>query len=341
MPASDRIADSSPGGSIPVTDSSNHEVEPSPEGRFPDPVLPPPEVDAVRQQRLHDVRRLVVVGVLVRGSVVVLELLGYWWLGSSALLADAIASLVDIASSLALLAAVHMAVRPPDDDHPFGHGRYEPLAGLQIGLLITAAGAVLLAQLVVGAQREVFLPRTGAYLIPLVATLALFSTSLVMRRIARRHRSGALAAESHHYLIDAATSVVATLALAVGEVAPGSAVATDRVAAVLLALMMLAVGLLAARENLHQLMDRTPEEPLFDRVREAASRVDGVEEVEKIRIQAAGPDAHVDVDIEVDPSMSVEESHRLAQQVRAAVQERWPMVREVVVHVEPYYEGDH
>ena len=277
----------------------------------------------------------------MRGAVVLIELIGYVRLGSAALLIDAIASLVDVASSIALLAAIQLAVRPPDDDHPFGHGRYEPLAGLQIGLLIAGAGGLLLGQLLFGSAREVFLPRPGAYLIPLAATVALFATSVAMRAIARRHRSSALAAEGHHYLADAATSLVATIALAAGEFAPEHAVRIDLAAAVALAVTMLVVGVLASRDNLHQLMDRVPDGGYFDRVRRAAASVDGVREVEKIRIQAAGPDAHVDIDIEVDPQMTVEDSHRLTQFVRAAVQDEWAMVREVVVHVEPYYEGDH
>ena len=309
--------------------------------QFPDAVLPPATVADRRQTRLVEVRGLVLVGVIVRGAVVVLELAGYWLLGSAALLLDGLASLADIAASLALLAAIQLAVRPPDDDHPFGHGRYEPLAGLQVGLLIAGAGTLLLVQLLFGHQREVFLPKSGAFVIPLVAAIALFVTGLVMRRIATQHRSSALKAEAHHYTIDAATSLVAMLALLAGEFVPTWAIRVDYLAAIALAVLMIGVGVVATLENLHQLMDRTPAEAYFDRVRDAAAAIDGVLEVEKIRIQAAGPDAHVDIDIEVDPLMSVEDSHRLTQFVRAAVQAEWPMVREVVVHVEPYYPDDH
>ena len=101
------------------------------------------------------------------------------------------------------------------------------------------------------------------------------------------------------------------------------------------------LGMSAAFENLHQLMDRVPEGESFERVRSAAAGVEGVLEVEKIRIQHAGPDAHVDIDIEVDPAIRVDEAHRIAQHVRAKIQSAWPSVREVVVHVEPFYAGDH
>jgi divalent metal cation (Fe/Co/Zn/Cd) transporter len=115
----------------------------------------------------------------------------------------------------------------------------------------------------------------------------------------------------------------------------------DHGGAKLLAAIVVWRGLRSAFENLHQLMDRVPESASFERVRAAAAAVEGVQEVEKIRIQHAGPDAHVDIDIEVDPAIRVDEAHRIAQHVRATIQSSWPSVREVVVHVEPFYPGDH
>ena len=104
---------------------------------------------------------------------------------------------------------------------------------------------------------------------------------------------------------------------------------------------MVVLGAAAARENFHQLLDRTPDEAHFEQVKSAALRVGGVLGVEKVRIQHAGPDAHVDIDIEVDPEMNVAAAHVITQHVRAEIQRDWPSVREVVVHVEPYYPGDH
>lgn len=255
---------------------------------------------------------------------------------------DAVASGLDIAASFALLAAVLLATRPPDEDHPFGHGRYEPLAGLQLGLLVAAAGVWLLfEQLGVGEARETLAATRWTFVIPLAATVLLFLTGLRMKRDAAEFRSSALSAEANHYLIDAATSLVATIGLLIGDIAPEWSNIGDTGGAILLAAMMIVLGSMAAWENVHQIMDRAPADEFFNRVRTAAMGVDGVRDVEKVRIQAAGPDAHVDIDIEVDPEMTVAASHEITQHVRAAIQAEWALVREVVVHVEPWYEGDH
>jgi divalent metal cation (Fe/Co/Zn/Cd) transporter len=104
---------------------------------------------------------------------------------------------------------------------------------------------------------------------------------------------------------------------------------------------MCGIGLIASKKNLNQLLDRVPESEFFDLVRKAALKVVGVRDTEKIRIQHYGPDAHVDIDVEVDPHLTVEEAHTISQHVRSSIQHDWPNVQDVTVHIEPYYEGDH
>ncbi|NNJ26904.1 Ferrous-iron efflux pump FieF [Planctomycetes bacterium LzC2] len=312
---------------------------------FPEPVRPD-DPAAVRAARRNRTRRLIfagAVGVGVRLVVIVAEFAAYVACGAEVLLVDAVASLADVAASLALLAAVKYAERPPDDDHPFGHGRFEPLAGLQLGVLIVLLGAALGGRAAWDAVSEdvaLILPLWAAA-VPLAAAVLLEITGRVVKSVGRREHSSALVAEAYHYRIDAFTSLVAAIGLAAASTAPEWGGLIDRAGAAALASLMIALGLAAVWENLHQLVDRVPDDERFELVRDAAASVEGVLEVEKVRIQHAGPDAHVDIDVEVNPEETVCEAHRTAQHVRAAVQMAWPSVREVVVHVEPYYEGDH
>ena len=104
---------------------------------------------------------------------------------------------------------------------------------------------------------------------------------------------------------------------------------------------MVILGLVAAKINLHQVMDKPPEKKFFSLVESAAKSVQGVLGTEKIRIQRYGPDAHVDIDIEVDPNMAVHDAHDITQLVRIEIQKKWPQVQEATVHIEPYYANDH
>ena len=310
---------------------------------FPAPVVPRPAVVELRTARTRRLVQVALVGVGVRLLIVAAELAGVLAFGSAALLVDALASLGDVTASLLLVAAVRLAARPPDDDHPFGHGRYEPLAGLQLGVFLAAVGAYLAVRQGWNAATA---PAGGtlnplAAAIPAVAAVLLEGVGRRIRTIGRRHHSSALVAEAAHFRIDALTSLVAAAGVGLAAAAPAYGHLIDQLGAAVLAVMMVALGLAAAAENLHQLTDRAPDPTSFERVRTAAAAVPGVLEIEKIRIQHAGPDAHVDIDIEVDPAIRVDEAHRIAQHVRATIVSHWPSVREVVVHVEPYYAGDH
>jgi cation diffusion facilitator family transporter len=313
------------------------------EATFPTPVAPRSSVRDARNVRTRRLTRVTLAGVGVRLLIVAAELAGVALFGSATLLVDALASLADVAASLLLVAAIRLAARPPDDDHPFGHGRYEPLAGLQLSVFLTGVGIYLFVRQLWSAATQSASGdlHIAAAAIPLVASALLEVVSWTIRNIGRRHRSSALLAEAAHFRIDAVTSMIASVGIAAAWAAPRYGGLIDHVGAMLLAAIVVWLGFRSAFENLHQLMDRVPESASFERVRTAAAAVEGVLEVEKIRIQHAGPDAHVDIDIEVDPAIRVDEAHRIAQHVRATIQSSWPSVREVVVHVEPFYEGDH
>lgn len=323
-----------------MSQSAEH---PSASPAFPAPVTPAEHVGDARRFRLQQLQRVTLVGVGVRLAAIAGESAALWVWGYAALLTDVVASLFDVLSSLAILAAIRYAARPPDDDHPFGHGRLEPLAGLQLGVLLTLAGVWLLVRHGLGLMQS---PPAGdiapwAWLVPAGVAAAMELVARVVRRTGEREHSTALIAEAGHYRVDALTSLIAAGGLGVAALQPQIGHRLDLLSAGLLALVMIVLGALAMRENLHQLLDRTPDDEHFALVRIAALRVVGVLDVEKVRIQHAGPDAHVDIDIEVDPALTVAAAHVITQHVRAEIQAAWPMVREVVVHVEPYYAGDH
>ena len=310
---------------------------------FPAPVAPCDRAERARRQRRRELLRVAWIGITLRLAVIAMELAGVWFLGYAVLLVDAVASVFDVVASLAIVLAIRLAARPPDDNHPFGHGRYEPLAGLQLGIIVAAAGLWMAVRHLWGAVASP--PASDvvawAWMIPAVAAITLESSARLVRRIGRRQHSTALIAEGLHYRVDAATSLVAAVGLAVAGQMPEFGHRIDLLSAALLAVIMIGLGAQAAWENLHQILDRVPQEDHFERVRVSAMKVEGVDDVEKVRIQHAGPDAHVDIDIEVDPEMPVAEAHVITQHVRAQIQTDWPFVREVVVHVEPFYAGDH
>lgn len=310
--------------------------------QFPEPVPIPDNVFEERMIREKQVIQASKRGVAIRFSVILFELFGFYIFSSSALLLDALASCLDVLGSLFLIFCIKMASKPPDREHPFGHGRYEPLAGLQLGVfLIIIGGFMLLQQSFQLSELPSGHMDPRAWVVPLVATLLLEGCYRIVMRTSIKQHSPALAADAAHYRIDALTSLFATVALLFGAAFPDWSFFFDHVGAISISLVMIVLGLLAAKSNMNQLMDKTPEPSFFNRVKQAALSVTGVFGTEKIRIQQFGPDAHVDIDIEVDPNLSVLNAHTISQKVRSAIQKEWSSVRDVIVHIEPFYPNDH
>lgn len=310
--------------------------------QFPKKLCLPQEIFNKRAERQREIIRSATWGILIRSSIIAFEFIGVWLFASSALLLDALASLVDIVSSFLLIIFIRLAARPPDREHPFGHGRYEPIIGLQLGLLLILIGGGMVV------QQGMLLPEAMpqeidslAWIFPVTAMILLEISYRIVMSTAKKQNSPALAADASHYRVDALTSLYAAIALIAGAFIPAWSHLFDHLGALVIALFMVFLGFFAARKNIQQLLDRVPEPQFFQKVTIAANRVVGVLDTEKIGIQLYGPDAHVDIDIEVEPQLTVAVAHEISQKVRLEIQKEWPAVRDVTVHVEPYYPNDH
>ncbi|HEV8051295.1 MAG TPA: cation diffusion facilitator family transporter [Parachlamydiaceae bacterium] len=310
---------------------------------FPSPIAVPDDVQEARKERVKQLVRSCLLGVVLRSAIIAVEFVGVYLFGSAALLMDALTSLVDVFSSILLVICIKLAARPPDANHPFGHGRFEPLIGLQLGLFMALVGGGMIFK-EAGDMREatsqfVIDPRT--WLIPFFAVILLELCYQIVMGVAKKQNSPALAADAVHYRIDSLTSLCAMIALIIASYFPEKSHLIDHIGALFISALMIGIGLNAAWQNTKQLLDAKPETKFFTKVITAAKRVKGVIETEKIRIQLYGPDAHVDIDVEVDPHLSVEVAHAISQKVRVEIQKEWPAVQDVTVHIEPYYPNDH
>lgn len=311
--------------------------------QYPGPIAIPNEVLEKRKERIRLLMLSCLGGVFLRSLIIAGELVGVYFFNSSALLMDALTSVIDVFSTLLLLICIKWAARPPDNNHPFGHGRFEPLVGLQLGLFMALVGMGMIVKEAsdFGHESSGVIMNPKAWIIPFFAALLLEVCYQVIIKVAQKQNSPALAADAAHYRIDGITSICATIALLIAAYYPEKSLMIDHAGAMFISILMVGIGFNAAWQNTKQLLDMKPDSKFFKTVQKAAKRVDGVRETEKIRIQLYGPNAHVDIDVEVDPHLSVEVAHAISQKVRVEIQKDWPAVQDVIVHIEPYYFNDH
>lgn len=276
------------------------------------------------------------VGVLVLG----LKTVAWWMTGSVALLSDALESTVNLATAFAALVAIHVAARPADADHPFGHHKAEFFSAVLEGVMIIVAAILILREAYHGLLAPVVLdaPIEGL-IVNGVATGVNAWWAWVLGRRGRALRSPALVADGQHLWTDVLTSggVVLGVLLAV---ATGWWI-LDPIMAAVVALNILWSGWRVVRDSLSGLMDESLPEEVLERIRTAiSSQADGAVEAHDLRTRHAGSAAFVEFHLVVPGSMTVFEAHEICDRVEAAIGRAAPGAR-VTIHVEPEHKSKH
>lgn len=279
--------------------------------------------------------RLAVWGLLVNALLVLVKgaagVLGH----SAALIADAIESAADVAGSVIIWGGLRMAERPPDDNFPYGHGKYEPLTALVVaGILLGAAILIVLE-----ATRQIITPHHGPAPFTLIVLVVVVLAKEVMARIvartAKASGSVAIASDAQHHRSDAITSAAAFVGILIAVVGGEGWERADDIAAMVAACVIVVNAVRLARGALSELLDAAPD-PAFDAlVLGAALGEKGVVDAHKCRVRKIGIDLWVDLHVHVDGSMNVRDSHALAHRVKDRIMAADRRIRDVLIHVEP------
>lgn len=257
-------------------------------------------------------------------------------LGNSfAMVADAAESMVDIAGSLVIWGALRYGGRPPDETHPFGHGKAEALGALTVALIVAIVGVFVAVHAVHGIRTPQPVPAPWT-LIVIVGVVAIKETMFrVARRAARHAGSNAGLADAWHHRSDAITSLAAFIGIAIAVIGGPKYAAADDWAALAAAGVILINAWLIAREPFHELLDRSLDD-VAERCTQIALTVPGVRGIERCNARQSGRAYRVTMHAEVDPAMSVADAHTLTGKVKAAVREQIPRVESLLIHVEPF-----
>jgi len=254
--------------------------------------------------------------------------------GSVSLVSDGFESAADFFTSSLVLLGLWVASKPADQDHPYGHGRFEILVGLVIGAVLVVTGTGISVHAF--EERNIH-HRPELYAIwPLLASIAVKSILGAAKfRMSRRSGSSGLAADAWNDMVDVLSGSVALAAVLVA-VFWVQLSAADHYGGLAIGLIVVFLGLRVIRETVLQLMDTMPDEQQMVQIRRAALRVAGAQGIEKCFARKTGLRYHVDLHLEVDPDLSVRESHEIARSVKNNIKSELEWVEDVLVHVEPH-----
>lgn len=257
-------------------------------------------------------------------------------LGNSfALVADAIESVSDVMSSVILWAGLRIATKAPDEDHPYGHGKAEPLAASVIALSLVVA-AIFIA---VESIHNIRTPHdTPAPFTLWVLLIVIFTKEVLFRyviKIGNEIESTAVTADAWHHRSDMFTSLAAFLGISVALIGGDGYEIADDMAALFAAGIILYNAYRIFRPALNEVMDAAPPSHLTEEVRAVAGTVEGVAGLEKCYVRKMGFDFYVDLHVLVDGQLTVRQGHDIAHKVKASLMAANPRINDVLVHIEP------
>jgi len=258
-------------------------------------------------------------------------------LGNSyALIADAIESTADVFTSGILLIGLKTSLKPPDKEHPYGHGKAESLAALVIALGLLGAAGIIIAESI----RNITTPHKN----PAAYTLIVLVIVIIIKEVLSRYvtkvgeeiNSHGVKADAFHHRSDAITSAAAFIGISIALIGGNGYQNADDYAALIASTIILINAYLIARPAIDDLMDASPDEKMVDNIKQLASSVDGVIEIEKTYIRKSGSTFLVDIHVVVMGTLSVADGHKIAHDVKDAIIDTEPRVKDVLVHVEPH-----
>ena len=287
------------------------------------------------QLRYKATRKVTLIGMVVNIFLSTAQLIGGLFTNSQALIADGIHTLSDLASDIVVLIAAKIASQDADDDHPYGHGRFETVATVILGLALAgvAVGIAMNAINRISHPETLLQPKPLALLFAALAIIskeALYQYTMV---VAKQIDSKMLQANAWHHRSDAVSSIMVALGVA------GSIFLEipwlDAAAAIVVAVMIFYMGARLILDSTTELVDTALEPKKMIEIRKFISAIEGVEQTHMLRTRKMGNNILADVHIQVNSYLSVSEGHYIAENVIQSLRKKFPEMYDITVHTDP------
>lgn len=280
--------------------------------------------------------RATVLGIAI--SVVLIFVKGIsGYLGHSyALIADAAESGADILSSAFLWLGLRIALKQPDTEHPYGHGKAEPLAAIAVALFLVAAAGWIGYHSIIYIHTPHDLPKAFTLWILIIVIIIKETMFRYVLSIGKKINSHAVKADAYHHRSDAITSIAAFIGISIALIGGKGYEGADDWAALVASGLILYNAFGIIRPALAEIMDAAPSHEIVTKIRELAESVPQVRFTEKCFVRKMGFDFYVDIHIGVDGHLTVAEGHRIAHLVKDELLTSDLRVTDVLVHVEPF-----
>ena len=268
------------------------------------------------------------------GLAIIKALTGYFG-NSYALIADAIESTSDIFSSLLVLFGIKYSSKPADKNHPYGHGRAEPLITFMVVGFLIASAVLIIYQSIKNIQTPHDTPKSYTLIVLGIIIVIKEAFYRIVSKKSHETNSSSLKADAWHHRADAITSLTAFIGITIALVFGKGYENADDWAALVAAMIILYNAYHIFRPALGEIMDEQLYDDLILDIRRVSKTVAGVIDTEKCLVRKTGMTFHVDLHILVESNISVKQGHDIAHKLKEYLMKELPQVADVLIHVEP------
>jgi len=271
----------------------------------------------------------IVINIILTAAKMVIGFLA----GSMAVVSDGIHSLSDMVTDVAVIFGVQLGSKEPDSEHPYGHGRIETFAGSFVAVALVIVGIGMICYAVVGvAKGNIIVPTAGMFIVTITSIISKEWLYQITKKVAVRTHSSATYANAWHHRSDAFSSV----AVLIGIVALKFGFKYgDQIAAIVVGLMIIWVGVSVVRDCLHELIEGSVDTEVVEHIQNIIKTNSQVRQWHKLRTRTVGRELFLDMHILVDPDLSIAAAHEIAESLEKAMHEQMTRPVNITVHVEP------
>jgi cation diffusion facilitator family transporter len=256
---------------------------------------------------------------------------------SYALIADGIESLTDIFTSSIVLTGLYFASKPADENHPYGHGKAEPFAGVAVSLGIFIAAIIIIVQSIYEIITPHHAPASFTLIVLVLVIIIKESLFRFVIKVGTSVNSIAVKSDAWHHRSDAITSAAAFIGISIALLGGDGYESADDFAALFASVIIIINAYRIFKPALFELLDTAPPTQVVQKVRGVAGKVDSVMGIDKCFVRKMGFDYFVDIHVLVDANLPVFKGHEIAHKVKDELMKEYSNISDVLVHIEPYF----
>lgn len=292
------------------------------------------------ENREKEIRRITLLGAVVNFILTACKIAAGVFGRSAAMLADGVHSLSDLLTDFVVVIFTHISSKGKDKNHSFGHGKFETLATLIVGVVLIAVGADLMAKgikSIVGVLNGDVIP-TPSYIALIAAAVSILAKEIIYHitaQVGRKTNSPVVIANAWHHRSDAFSSIGSLIGIGGAILLGDKWTILDPIAGCCISIAIIVVAIKICIPSLAELLDTSLPEDVENDIITTASSVEGVKDVHGLKTRRSGISFIIDAHIVVDPTISIVEAHNISTDVETALQGKFGTESQISIHIEP------